>query len=62
MANVGPMPGHATVFHRYAPERIPCAIERYQRESRRLLELLNGQIVNQEHLAGEYRIAEFANT
>src|SRR5690606_17135297 len=32
MGGVGPMMGQANVFHRYAPEKIPFAIERYQRE------------------------------
>ena len=36
MAGLGPMMGQANVFYRYAPEKIPYAIERYQREVRRL--------------------------
>ena len=36
MGGIGPMMGQANVFYRYAPERIPYAIERYQREVRRL--------------------------
>jgi glutathione S-transferase len=61
MSGVGPMLGQATVFHRYAPEKIPYAIERYQRESRRLLEVLNGQLEHHEYLAGEYSLADIAN-
>jgi GSH-dependent disulfide-bond oxidoreductase len=33
MSGVGPMMGQANVFFRYAPEKIPYAIERYQRET-----------------------------
>jgi GSH-dependent disulfide-bond oxidoreductase len=61
MGGVGPMMGQANVFFRYAPERIPYAIERYQRETRRLLEVLDGQLARHEYLAGDYSIADIAN-
>ena len=61
MGGVGPMMGQANVFFRYAPEKIPYAIERYQRETRRLLEVLNTQLASSEYLAGEYSIADIAN-
>jgi len=61
MGNLGPMMGQANVFYRYAPERIPYAIERYQRESRRLLEVLDKRLSDYEYLAGEYSIADIAN-
>jgi GSH-dependent disulfide-bond oxidoreductase len=61
MGGIGPMMGQANVFYRYAPEKIPYAIERYQRETRRLLEVLNGQLAGNEYLAGEYSIADIAN-
>ncbi len=37
------MMGQANVFHRYLPERIPVAIERYQNECRRLFEVLDAR-------------------
>jgi GST-like protein len=61
MGNVGPMMGQANVFYRYAPEKIPYAIERYQRESRRLLEVLDTRLRDHEYLAGDYSIADIAN-
>jgi GST-like protein len=61
MGGVGPMMGQANVFHRYAPEKIPYAIDRYQREVRRLLEVLNGRLAQSEYLAGEYSIADIAH-
>ena len=60
MAGVGPMQGQANVFVRYAPEKIPFAIERYQRETRRLYEVLDRRLGEAEHLAGEYSIADIA--
>jgi GST-like protein len=62
MGGIGPMMGQANVFVRYAPERIEYAIGRYQRESRRLFEVLDGQLAKTEFLAGdEYSIADIAN-
>jgi GST-like protein len=60
MAGVGPMMGQANVFYRYAPEKIPYAIERYQREVRRLLEILDRRLADNEYLAGDYSIADIA--
>jgi glutathione S-transferase/GST-like protein len=61
MGGVGPMMGQANVFTRYFPERIPAAMERYQRESRRLFEVLDGHLSRHEYLAGDYSIADIAN-
>jgi glutathione S-transferase len=60
MGGVGPMMGQSNVFTRYAPEKVPYAIERYQREVRRLLEVLNGRLRDNEYLAGDYSIADIA--
>jgi GSH-dependent disulfide-bond oxidoreductase len=60
MANIGPMMGQANVFYRYAPEKIPYAIDRYHRESRRLLEVLDTRLKDHEFLAGDYSIADIA--
>ena len=43
MGGIGPMMGQANVFFRYADEKIPFAIERYQREVRRLCEVLDAR-------------------
>jgi glutathione S-transferase len=61
MGGIGPMMGQANVFFRYAPERIPYAIERYQREVRRLFEVLESRLKDHEFLAGDYSIADIAN-
>jgi GSH-dependent disulfide-bond oxidoreductase len=60
MGGVGPMMGQAGVFVRYAPEKIQYAIDRYQRETRRLFEVLDKQLQTNEYLAGEYSIADIA--
>jgi glutathione S-transferase len=60
MSGVGPMQGQANVFFRYAPEKIPFAIERYQKETRRLYEILDGELTEREYLAGDYSIADVA--
>ncbi len=61
MGGVGPMMGQANVFYRYATEKIPYAIDRYQRESRRLFEVLERRLGESEYLAGDYSIADIAN-
>lgn len=62
MGGVGPMQGQANVFYRYAPEKIPFAIERYQNETMRLYGVLNSRLENHEFLAGDtYTIADIAN-
>jgi GSH-dependent disulfide-bond oxidoreductase len=61
MGNLGPMMGQANVFFRYAPERIPYAIDRYQREVQRLFEALNTRLADHEFLAGDYSIADIAS-
>jgi GST-like protein len=60
MAGVGPMFGQAGHFMRYAPEKIPYAIERYTNESRRLCGVLDGQLGRHEFIAGAYSIADMA--
>jgi GSH-dependent disulfide-bond oxidoreductase len=60
MSGVGPMMGQANVFFRYAPEKIPYAIERYQRETLRLFGVLDKQLAANEYIAGEYSIADMA--
>ncbi len=61
MGGVGPMMGQANVFFRYAPEKIPYAIERYQREVRRLFEVMERQLATSEYIAGpDYSIADIA--
>ncbi len=62
MAGVGPMMGQANVFFRYAPEKIQYAIDRYQREVRRLFEVLEKQLAGHQYIAGdEYSIADIAH-
>lgn len=61
MGGVGPMMGQANVFFRYFPEKIQPVIDRYQRETRRLLEVLDGHLANNEYLADDYSIADIAN-
>jgi len=61
MAGIGPMQGQANVFYRYAPEKIEYAISRYQRETRRLYEVLDTRLKDNEYLAGDfYSIADIA--
>lgn len=60
MGGVGPMQGQAHVFTRYAPEKIPFAIERYQNETRRLYEVYNERLKTRDYLCNDISIADFA--
>ncbi|TWT04075.1 glutathione S-transferase N-terminal domain-containing protein [Reyranella sp. CPCC 100927] len=61
VAGLGPMLGQAHHFVRYAPEGQAYGIERYTRESRRLLEVLEYRLKQSgDYLAGDYSIADIA--
>jgi GST-like protein len=47
-------------FRNYAPEKIPYAIERYEKETLRLFGVLDGELAKQEFIAGDYSIADIA--
>ncbi|WP_439862187.1 glutathione S-transferase family protein [Pseudomonas sp. MBLB4136] len=61
MGGIGPMQGQANVFFRYFPEKLQGAIDRYQHETRRLYEVLDGRLGEVEFLAGDYSIADIAS-
>ncbi|WP_088239670.1 glutathione S-transferase family protein [Calothrix rhizosoleniae] len=60
MASVGPMFGQLGHFKRSAPEKIPYAINRYEKEVLRLFGVLEGQLKEQDYIAGDYSIADIA--
>ena len=60
MGGIGPMQGQAHVFYRYAPEKIEYAINRYQKETFRLYQVLDDQLKNKEYLADDFSIADIA--
>ena len=61
MGGLGPMQGQANVFYRYFPEKIPAAIERYQKETKRLYGVLDRHLADNEYLANDFSIADIAN-
>jgi GST-like protein len=61
MANLGPMAGQNGHFTRYAPEKVPYAIDRYTRETNRLYGVLDRQLEGREYIAGDYTIADMAS-
>jgi GST-like protein len=62
MAGLGPMAGqNHHHFSAYAPEKIPYAIERYQKETSRLYAVLDKQLADHEFIAGAYSIADMAS-
>ena len=61
MGGLGPMAGQNHHFSAYAPEKIPYAIERYQKETNRLYGVLDRQLEGRDFIAGEYSIADMAS-
>lgn len=61
VGGVGPMFGQFGHFYKYAPEKVPYGIERYQKETRRLLGVLEARLKGKEYLMGEaFTIADMA--
>jgi GST-like protein len=60
MGGLGPMAGQNHHFGRFAPEKIPYAIERYRTETARLYGVLNGALEGREFIADDYSIADMA--
>jgi len=60
MAHIGPMHGQAHHFRLQAKEKLPYAIERYEKEADRLYRVLEKQLGKSDFLAGEYSIADIA--
>jgi GST-like protein len=60
MAGLGPMAGQNHHFARYAPEKLPYAIERYVKETNRLYGVLNRRLADRAFIAGDYSIADIA--
>lgn len=60
VGGLGPMAGQNHHFAKYAPAKIPYAIERYRNETGRLYDVMNRQLAKTPFLAGEYSIADIA--
>lgn len=62
MGGLGPMLGQNHHFTRYAPEKVPYAIDRYVRETNRLYGVLNQRLADRDFVAGaDYTIADMAS-
>ncbi|MHC5747600.1 MAG: glutathione binding-like protein [Nostoc sp.] len=60
MGGVGPMFGQLNHFKRFAPEKLPYAIERYEKETLRIYSVLDKQLQDNEFICGNYSIADVA--
>jgi GST-like protein len=60
MGGLGPMMGQNYHFAKSAPEKIPYAIERYVKETDRLLGVMDKRLGEARYLAGDYSIADMA--
>jgi GSH-dependent disulfide-bond oxidoreductase len=60
MAGAGPIFGQVHHFLRAAPEPVPYAIDRYQKETARLYGVLDSHLSNNEFFSVDYSIADIA--
>jgi GST-like protein len=60
VGGLGPMAGQNHHFAKYAPAKIPYAIERYRNETARLYGVMDRQLAKTPYLAGDYSIADIA--
>lgn len=60
MGGLGPMAGQNHHFGRFAPEKIPYAIDRYRRETARLYGVLDGALAEKKFITGDFCIADIA--
>ncbi len=60
VGGLGPMAGQNHHFGRYAPARIPYAIDRYHRETARLYSVLDRQLAGKSFIVDQYSIADMA--
>lgn len=60
MGSFGPFLGQAHHFNRFAPEPVPYAIERYNREAQRLWGVLEQQLQARPFVVNDLSIADFA--
>jgi GSH-dependent disulfide-bond oxidoreductase len=60
MSGFGPMLGQLHHFRIYAPQPVPYALERFEKEARRLYGVLETRLRGREHVAGDYSIADIA--
>lgn len=61
MGGLGPMAGQNHHFNRFAPEKVPYAIQRYVKETARLYGVLDRRLADRAFVAGDdYSIADMA--
>ena len=60
VGGLGPMAGQNHHFARYAPQKIPYAIDRYVNETNRLYGVLDRRLAQSPYLSGDYSIADMA--
>jgi GSH-dependent disulfide-bond oxidoreductase len=59
-SSLGPMLGQAQYFRDFAPGDNASALERYTKESARLIDVMERRLDHMEYLAGDYSIADIA--
>lgn len=61
VGGLGPMLGQNLHFGQHEPAKFRYSIKRYADETKRLFQVLDTQLADQEYVAGEYSIADMAS-
>jgi len=61
VGGTGPIIGQLAHFVKFAPEKVPYAIDRFRKETERLLGVLDGRLGQVPYLAGAFSIADLMN-
>jgi GSH-dependent disulfide-bond oxidoreductase len=60
-SKIGPTLGNTKHFMYHAPENIPYAVKRFNNEAKRIFNIIENQLGENEFLAGEYSVADIAS-
>lgn len=61
VGGLGPMVGERNRFVHRSPEKIPYAIDHFEKENHRLYGVMNKRLEDRPYLAGDYSIADIAS-
>jgi len=59
-SKIGPTLGNAKHFMYHAPEEVPYAVKRFNNETKRIFNIIDNQLSENEFLAGSYSVADIA--
>ncbi len=59
-SKIGPILGNTKHFMYHAPEEVPYALKRFNNEAKRIFNIIENQLEENDYIAGDYSIADIA--